>query len=117
MKTTNATARKKRHDKILKFAKGYRGAKSRILKRAKEQVLHSGIYAYRDRRNRKRVFRSLWIARINAATRQSGMTYSQFIYGLSKASVELDRKQLAFMAYADEPAFGQLVEVARAALA
>ena len=117
MKTTNATARRKRHARLMKLAKGYRGAKSRVLKRAKEQVLKSGMYAYRDRRNKKRDFRSLWIARINAAARQSGMTYSQFMHGLSVAGVELDRKQLAFMAFADEPAFGKLVEVARAALA
>ena len=111
MKTTNATARKKRHDKILKFAKGYRGAKSRILKRAKEQVLHSGVYAYRDRRNRKREFRSLWITRINAAARLHDLSYSRLMGGLRKARVEINRKMLADLAVRDPAAFAALAKV------
>ncbi|SRR6266540_524098 len=109
-------ARKKRRE-VMEAAKGYRGSRSRRLRVAKEQVMHSGVYAYRDRRDRKGQFRRLWITRIGAATRAEGMSYSQFIHGLSKAGVELDRKILADMAVRDPGAFRALVEAARAGLA
>ena len=108
-------ARKKRRG-ILKAAKGYRGSRHSRLRVAKEQVMHSGAYAYRDRRDRKGQFRRLWITRIGAATRAEGMTYSQFMHGLSQAGVELDRKILADMAVRDPAAFRSLVEAARAGL-
>lgn len=104
----------KRHKKVLERAKGYWGGRSRLFKTAKEAVMHSMQYAYRDRRNKKREFRRLWIARINAACREQGMTYGRFIEGLSKAGVELDRKMLSEMAINDAQAFSQLVEQARA---
>ncbi len=116
MKVKSGTITRRRHKKILKLAKGYRGAKSKLYRRAKEQLLHSGQYAFRDRRARKRDFRKLWIARINAAARAGGLKYSEFMHGLALAKVELDRKQLAYLAYTDEAAFGKLVEVAKAAL-
>jgi large subunit ribosomal protein L20 len=109
-------ARKKRRE-ILEAAKGYRGSRSRRLRVAKEQLLHSGVYAYRDRRDRKGQFRRLWITRIGAATRAEGMSYSQFIHGLSVAGVELDRKILADLAVRDPAAFKALVEAARAGIA
>ena len=108
-------ARKKRRE-ILEAAKGYRGSRHSRLRVAKEQVMHSGAYAYRDRRDRKGQFRRLWITRIGAATRAEGMSYSQFIHGLSKAGVELDRKILADMAVRDPGAFKALVEAARTGL-
>jgi large subunit ribosomal protein L20 len=108
-------ARKKRRE-ILKAAKGYRGSRHSRLRVAKEQVMHSGAYAYRDRRDRKGQFRRLWITRIGAATRAEGMSYSQFMHGLSQAGVELDRKILADMAVRDPAAFRSLVEAARAGL-
>jgi large subunit ribosomal protein L20 len=108
-------ARKKRRE-ILKAAKGYRGSRHSRLRVAKEQVMHSGAYAYRDRRDRKGQFRRLWITRIGAAARAEGMTYSQFMHGLSQAGVELDRKILADMAVRDPAAFRSLVETARASL-
>jgi len=108
-------ARKKRRE-ILKAAKGYRGSRHSRLRVAKEQVMHSGAYAYRDRRERMGQFRRLWITRIGAATRAEGMTYSQFMHGLSQAGVELDRKILADMAVRDPAAFRSLVEAARAGL-
>ena len=86
---------KKRHKKVLKQAKGYRGARSRTYKVAKQAVMRAGQYAYRDRRQKKRVFRSLWIVRINAAARENGISYSKLIAGLKKANIELDRKTLA----------------------
>ncbi|MEN6373092.1 MAG: 50S ribosomal protein L20 [Armatimonadota bacterium] len=104
----------KRHKKVLERAKGYWGGRSRLFKTAKEAVMHSMQYAYRDRRNKKREFRRLWIARINAACREQGLTYGRFIEGLSKAGVELDRKMLSEMAINDAKAFSQLVEQARA---
>lgn len=104
----------KRHKKVLERAKGYWGGRSRLFKTAKEAVQHSMQYAYRDRRNRKREFRRLWIARINAACREQGFTYGRFIEGLSKAGVQLDRKMLADMAINNSQAFTQLVEQARA---
>ena len=98
-----------RHKKILDQAKGYRGRRSRVYRVAKQAVMRAGQYAYRDRRNKKRVFRRLWIARINAASRSHGMTYSVFMNGLKKAFIELDRKVLADMAVMDKPAFAAIV--------
>lgn len=106
-----------RHKKILKLAKGYRGAKSKLYRVANEQVMKSLAYAYRDRRNRKRDFRKLWIARINAAARMNGMSYSRLMNGLKKAGVDINRKMLADMAVNDASAFGQLVQVAKGKLA
>jgi len=108
---------KKHKKKILKLAKGYYGAKHRSYRRAKEQVLRSLQYEYRDRRLRKREFRRLWIQRINAAARLNGISYSQFIHGLKKAGVELDRKVLADIAVQDPEGFAKLVETAKSALA
>lgn len=109
-------AHKKRRS-ILEAASGYRGQRSRLYRKAKEQVLHSMQYAYRDRRARKGDFRQLWIMRINAAARQNGMTYNRLIQGLRIAEVEVDRKHLAELAVSDPGAFTALVEVARAKLA
>lgn len=103
----------KRHKKILKLAKGYFGSKSKLFRPANEQVLKSLTYAYRDRKTKKRNFRKLWIARINAAARINGMSYSRLINGLKQAGVEVNRKILAELAVTDERAFGQLVEVAK----
>ena len=107
----------KRHAKILKLASGYWGAKSKLFKTAKEQVMKSGNYAYRDRRNKKREIRRLWIARINAASRANGLPYGRFIEALTKAGIDLDRKVLADMAVADAQGFAALVEQAKAQLA
>ena len=109
-------AKKKRRE-VLSKAKGYFGSRSRRYRVAKEQVQHSGVYAYRDRRDRKGQFRRLWIARIGAGTRQHGMSYSQFIHGLDAAGIEVDRKILAYMAVRDPAAFGNLVAAAKDALA
>jgi large subunit ribosomal protein L20 len=109
-------ARKKRR-KVLGEAKGYWGLKSRSYRYAKEQVEHSLVYAYRDRRNKKRNFRSLWIVRINAAARANGLSYNQFIAGLKEAEIELDRKVLADLAVSDPQAFGAIAEKAKSALA
>lgn len=106
-----------RHKKVLKLAKGYSGARSKLFKTAKQAVDKAGQYAYRDRRQRKRQFRSLWIVRINAAARDNGLSYSRMIAGLSKAEIELDRKVLADMAVHDKPAFSALAEKAKSALA
>ncbi|MFT4993179.1 MAG: large subunit ribosomal protein L20 [Paraglaciecola sp.] len=106
-----------RHKKVLKQAKGYYGARSRVYRVAVQAVTKAGQYAYRDRRQKKRVFRQLWIARINAASRQNGMSYSRFINGLKKASVEIDRKILADIAVHDKNAFSALVNAAKGALA
>ena len=106
----------RRHKKVLAITKGQRGSKHRLFKRANEAMMKSLEYAYRDRRNRKRDFRRLWITRINAATRQNDMSYSKFMYGLKKAGVELDRKILADIAMNDPSTFSQLVETAKAAL-
>ena len=105
-----------RHHKIIKQAKGYFGKKSKLFKVANQAVLKSGNYAYRDRIQKKRDFRKLWIARINAASRQNGLSYSKFMNGLKKAGVELDRKVLSEIAIADPKAFAALVEQAKAAL-
>jgi large subunit ribosomal protein L20 len=104
----------RRHKKVLKFTKGQIGSKHLLFRRANEAMLKSLFYAYRDRRNRKRDFRSLWIARINAAARQNGLNYSQFIHGLKQASVQVDRKVLAHLAVHDANAFGRLAELAKA---
>ena len=102
---------------VLKRAKGYSAARGKRYKAAKEQVAHSMAYAYRDRRNRKRDFRLLWITRINAAARNHGLSYNRFIAGLKAAEVDIDRKSLADIAVRDPAAFGQLVDVARDGLA
>ena len=109
-------AKKKRRE-VLRKAKGYYGSRSRRYRVAKEQLLHSGQYAYRDRRDRKGQFRRLWIARIGAGARQNGLSYSRFISGLQKAGVEINRKALADLAVHDPAAFGQLVQAAKDALA
>lgn len=102
-----------RHKKILKLAKGYRGTRSRLFKKANETVMKALYYARRDRRAKKREFRQLWIARINAAARTNGITYSRFIAGLTKAGVEVNRKMLADLAVNDATAFAKLVDVAK----
>ena len=106
-----------RHKKVTKLAKGYRGARKNIFRVAKQAVAKAGQYAYRDRRVRKREFRALWIARINAAARECGMSYSRFINGLTKAQIEIDRKVLADIAVRDRAAFALLAEKAKASLA
>jgi len=106
---------RKRHKKVLKLTKGQWGTKHALFRRANEAMLKSLSYAYRDRRNRRRNMRRLWITRINAAARQSGLSYSRFMYGLKQAGVELDRKVLAQMAVEDADAFAHLVEVAKGA--
>ena len=106
-----------RHKKVLALAKGYRGRRGNVYRIAKQAVMKAGQYAYRDRRNKKRVFRRLWIARINAATRTLGLTYSQFINGLNKAGLGLDRKVLSDIAIHDEAAFARIVEQVKAKLA
>jgi large subunit ribosomal protein L20 len=114
VKTGPVTQQK--HKKILKITKGQRGSKHRLFKRGNEAMMKSLEYSYRDRRNRKRDFRRLWIARINAASRENGLSYSKFMYGLKQAGVELDRKALADIAVHDTAGFGQLVETAKAAM-
>lgn len=109
---TGVTAHK-RHKKILKLAKGYRGARSKLFRKANETVLKAGQYAYRDRRNKKREFRRLWIARINAAARMNGISYSKLMCGLTKAGVAIDRKMMAELAVSDMAAFEKLVEIAK----
>jgi large subunit ribosomal protein L20 len=105
-----------RHKKILDAAKGYRGRRGNVFRVAKQAVMRAGQYAYRDRRTKKRVFRSLWIARINAASRTYGISYSRFIAGLNKAAIALDRKVLADMAVNDKPAFAAVVSKVKASL-
>ena len=106
-----------RHKKVLKKAKGYYGARSRVYRVANQAVIKAGQYAYRDRRQKKRDFRSLWIVRINAAARECGLSYSRFINGLKKASIKIDRKILSDIAVHDKATFTALVEKAKAALA
>lgn len=108
-------AQKKRRSTLEK-ASGYRGQRSRLYRKAKEQVTHSGVYAYNDRRKRKGQFRKLWIQRINAAARANGMTYNRFIQGLKAAGIEMDRRMLADLAVNDSAAFAVLVESAKKAL-
>jgi len=106
-----------RHKKILALAKGFRGRRNNVFRVAKQAVMRAGQYAYRDRRNRKRVFRALWITRINAACRQHDINYSRFITGLKKANIDLDRKVLADLAVMDKPAFASIVATVKAAIA
>ncbi len=106
-----------RHKKVIAQAKGYKGRRKNVYRVAKQAVIKAGQYAYRDRRQRKRQFRALWIARINAASRECGMSYSRFINGLKKASIEIDRKILADIAVTDKGAFAALAEKSKAALA
>lgn len=108
---------KARHKKVLEQAKGYRGRRNAVYRIAKEAVMKAGQYAYRDRRAKKRVFRALWIARINAAVRELGMSYSAFMNGLKKAEIDIDRKVLADLAVYDKAAFGKIAEQAKASLA
>ena len=108
---------KARHKKILKLAKGYRGRRKNVYRIAKQAVMKAGQYAYRDRRQRKRQFRALWIARINAAARELGMTYSTFMNGVRKAGISLDRKILADLAVFDKVAFEKITNQAKAGLA
>ena len=105
-----------RHKKVLSQAKGFTQRRKNVYRVAKQAVMKAGQYAYRDRRARKRVFRALWIARINAAVREQGMTYSVFMAGLKKAAIEIDRKVLADLAVQDKPAFSRIVEQAKSSL-
>ena len=105
-----------RHKKILALAKGYRGRRNNVFRIAKQAVMRAGQYAYRDRRTRKRVFRSLWIARINAASREHGLSYSRFVAGLNKSAIGLDRKVLAELAVNDKPAFAAIVARVKASI-
>jgi large subunit ribosomal protein L20 len=116
-RATNAVARRRRRKKTLAQAKGYYGRKHSSYRFANEQVMRSGQYAYRDRRNRKREFRRLWITRINAAARQNGMSYSELIHGLGVAEIEVNRKMLADIAVRDPEAFRRFAEMAREAVA
>jgi len=111
------TINKKKHKKVLKMAKGYRGAKSKTFSAANEQLLHSLSYAYRDRRAKKRQFRRLWIIRINAAARMNGLSYNKFLSGLKAANVDINRKMLAEMAVNDPEAFNSLAELAKGQVA
>lgn len=113
-RSTNKPASRARRRKILKLASGYRGSRHRLIKTAKQAVDHAGVYAYRDRKVRKREFRKLWIARINAATRAAGMNYSTFIQGLKRANIDINRKMLAEIAATDEAAFTQLIHTVKA---
>jgi len=106
-----------RHKKVIAQAKGFRGRRKNVFRIAKEAVMKAGQYQYRDRRNKKREFRALWIARINAAVREVGMTYSVFMNGLKKSSIDIDRKVLADLAVYDKAAFGKIAEQAKASLA
>ncbi|CAN5380325.1 50S ribosomal protein L20 [soil metagenome] len=106
-----------RHKKVLKLAKGYKAARSRVFRVAKQAVIKAGQYAYRDRRTKKREFRALWIIRINAQARVNGISYSQLVNGLKKAAIEIDRKMLADIAVNDKTAFASLAEQAKKALA
>jgi large subunit ribosomal protein L20 len=106
-----------RHKKILALAKGYRGRRKNVYRIAKQAVMKAGQYAYRDRRTRKRVFRQLWIARINAASRELGVTYSKFMAGLKKAQIDIDRKVLSDMAIHDPAGFASIVDKVKAQLA
>ena len=116
MRVKGGTRRRYRHKKILRQTKGYWGTRHRLFRRANEAWMKAQWYAYRDRRNRRRDLRRLWIARINAAARQNGLSYNRFIHGLKQARVELDRKVLADIAVRDANTFAQLVEVAKDAV-
>ena len=115
-RSTNAPASRKRRNRILKKAKGFRGSRSKLYRTAKDSVTKAQQWAYRDRKNRKRTFRSLWIQRISAGAKSNGMNYSRFMEGLKAAGIELDRKVLSDLAIHDEAAFTALVEKAQAAL-
>ncbi|HLS28628.1 MAG TPA: 50S ribosomal protein L20 [Opitutales bacterium] len=115
-RTTNSPASRARRKKIIKAGKGYRGNKSKLFRYAKEAVAHARQHAYKDRRLKKRNWRSLWIVRINAAARQHGLSYSRFQEGLKKSGIDLDRKALADIAVRDEAAFAKIVEQVKAAL-
>lgn len=115
MRTTKGAARTRAKKRIFKKAKGFVGGRHRLMRTAKESLVRAGTYAYRDRRNRKRDFRRLWIIRINAAVRERGLRYSELIAGLKKANIELDRKMLAEMAVADPQGFDAVVELVKAA--
>ena len=117
MRVKGGTVTRRRHKKIINMTKGQWGTRSKLFRRANESMMKSYWYAYRDRRVRRREFRRLWIARINAATRANGLSYSQFIHGLKKGDVQLDRKVLADLAVREPAAFAQVVEVAKEALA
>ncbi len=117
MRATNNPASRRRRKKILELASGYRGSHHRLNKTAQQAVAHAGMYAYRDRKVRKREFRRLWIARINAGVRANGLSYNRFIEGMKKAGITLDRKVLAEIAVSDEAAFAQIVERVKATLA
>lgn len=112
----NSPVTRRRRKRVLKLAKGYYGSKHKLFRTAKQQVMKSYMYAYRDRKQRKRNFRKLWIARINAAARMNGLSYSRFMHGLKLADIELNRKVLADMAVRDEKAFAALTDQAKAAL-
>lgn len=113
MKTKHSTARKKRKKKVLALAKGYWGKRSKVYRRAQETVRRALVYAYRDRRRKKREFRSLWITRINAAARARGLTYREFIYGLKEANIALSRDILAHLAAEEPQVFDKLVEIVK----
>ncbi len=115
-RATNSPASRKRRKKVLKYAKGHFGSKSKLFRYAKESVQHASQYAYRDRKKKKGEWRSLWIVRLNAACRSAGISYSRFVEGLKAAEIGLDRKVLADIAVRDEAAFGALVQQARDAL-
>lgn len=117
MRTTKGSARTRAKKRLFKRAKGYRGGRGNLLRTVKETLVRSGVFAYRDRKVRKRLFRRLWITRINAACRMRGLRYSQLIDGLKKAEVELDRKSLSEIAVCDPKGFDAIVEAAKKALA
>ena len=117
MRTKKGSARRRSKRRLLRRAKGFRGGRRNMLRTVKETLLRAGVYAFRDRRTRKREFRKLWIIRINAATRERGLRYSEFIHGLHKAGIELDRKMLADLAVSDPAAFDVIVEEVKQALA
>lgn len=116
MRVRPGAATRQRRNRLLKAAKGNRASRGALYRSAKQTVIKGGQYAYRDRRAKKREFRGLWIARINAAVREAGMTYSRFMAGLRKAAIEIDRKVLADLAVQDKPAFSRIVEQAKSSL-
>lgn len=117
MRVKGGTVTRRRHKKIIQMTKGQWGTRSKLFRRANEAMMKSYWYAYRDRRQRRRDFRRLWIARINAATRSHGLSYSRFVHGLKQANVDLDRKVLADLAVRDEATFAAVVDIAKQALA
>tara|TARA_R110002167_G_C12592898_1_gene644387 strand:+ start:706 stop:1062 length:357 start_codon:yes stop_codon:yes gene_type:complete len=117
MRTTKGSARRQSKKRLFKRAKGFRGGRGKLIRSVKETLLRAGVYAFRDRRVRKRDFRRLWIVRVNAAARQHGIRYSQFIYGLKKAGIQLDRKILSEMAIHDKAGFKEVCDKVKEALA